>query len=155
MAFFDEWKKRERNNVKDNGGLEFFEDTHNQFGQYTGVQRENINPYGTNNEFKTGDYIAPRPLPDDKQSVTPRNYQNVVVYKPISPEDVQMLIDFLKRKEPAIVNLDEVDVLSAQRILDFVSGATYALNGSVHRIAGNIFLISPEGVEITVPYGKE
>ena len=50
------------------------------------------------------------------------------------------------------VNLDNVEPAAAQRILDFVSGAIYALSGSVHRIAGNIFLLSPEGVGITVPY---
>lgn len=78
--------------------------------------------------------------------------QNVVVYEPRSPEDVQTLIDYLKQREPAVVNLDNVEPQAAQRILDFVSGATYALSGSVHRIASNIFLLSPEGVGITVPY---
>jgi cell division inhibitor SepF len=79
-------------------------------------------------------------------------FQNVVVYEPRTPEDVQLLIDYLKQHEPAVVNLDNVEPIAAQRILDFVSGATYALSGSVHRIAGNIFLLSPEGVGITVPY---
>ena len=79
-------------------------------------------------------------------------FPNVVVYEPRSPEDVQLLIDYLKQREPAVVNLDNVEPSAAQRILDFVSGATYALSGSVHRISGNIFLLSPEGVGITVPY---
>ncbi|MCL2062484.1 MAG: cell division protein SepF [Firmicutes bacterium] len=95
------------------------------------------------------------PLPDNKQSVMPRQYQNFVVYKPKNPEDVQRLIDYLKRREPAIINLDDTAEDVAQRILDFVSGATYALSGSVHRIVGNIFLLSPEGVEITVPYEND
>ncbi len=82
------------------------------------------------------------------------NYQNVVVYEPRTPEDVQLLIDYLKQREPAVINLNNVEPSAAQRVLDFVSGATYALNGSVHRIeaTGNIFLLSPEGVGITVPY---
>jgi len=95
---------------------------------------------------------GPHFLPDKNQSVVPRQYQNVVVYDPKSPEDVQRLIDYLKRREPAIINLNDTDVAVAQRILDFVSGAMYALNGSIHRISTNIFLLSPEGVEITVPY---
>jgi len=94
----------------------------------------------------------PHFLPGKNQSVMPRQYQNVVVYDPKTPEDVQRLIDYLKRKEPAIINLDDTDPAVAQRILDFVSGASYALNGSIHRISTNIFLLSPEGVEITVPY---
>ena len=82
------------------------------------------------------------------------SYQNVVVYEPQTPEDVQFLIDYLKQREPAVVNLNNIEPAAAQRILDFVSGAIYALSGSVHRIerSGNIFLLSPEGVGITVPY---
>ncbi|GHV02971.1 hypothetical protein FACS1894211_15290 [Clostridia bacterium] len=82
----------------------------------------------------------------------PRSYSNVIVYQPQTLEDVQPLIDFLKRREPAIVNLDAVPEAAAQRILDFTSGAVYALSGSVHRISGNIFLLTPEGVEISIPY---
>ena len=55
-------------------------------------------------------------------------------------------------KEPAIINLDGTDPSTAQRILDFAAGAMYALNGSVLRISGNIFLLSPEGVGVTVPH---
>jgi cell division inhibitor SepF len=79
--------------------------------------------------------------------------QNFMVYEPKNADDVQTLIDFLKTRESAIINLDNVDPAVSQRVLDFVSGAIYALNGSVHRIAGNIFLLSPEGVGITNSYG--
>ena len=82
----------------------------------------------------------------------PRPYSSVAVYRPQNIGDVQMLIDFLRRREPAIVNLDAAPEETAQRILDFISGAVYALAGSVHRITGNIFLLTPEGVEINVPY---
>ena len=76
----------------------------------------------------------------------------MLVYEPANYNDVQVLIDYLKRKEPAIINLEGVDAEVAQRVLDFTSGAIYALNGSVLRISGNIFLFSPEGVGVTVPH---
>lgn len=82
-----------------------------------------------------------------------KTMQNFMVYEPKNADDVQTLIDFLKTRESAIINLDNVDPAVSQRVLDFVSGAIYALNGSVHRIAGNIFLLSPEGVGITNSYG--
>ena len=90
--------------------------------------------------------------PDSSQKIVPREYQNVLVYEPTNYNDVQTLIDYLKRKEPAIINLDGVDAAVAQRVLDFTSGAMYALNGSVLRISGNIFLLSPEGVGVTIPH---
>jgi len=113
---------------------EYYEDTHSKDGIYTGTAEQ------------------AKSLPDKNQAVVPKQYQNVVVYDPKSPEDVQRLIDYLKRREPAIINLDDTDADVAQRILDFTAGAVYALNGSIHRISTNIFLLSPEGVEITVPY---
>ena len=77
--------------------------------------------------------------------------QNVVLYSPKSFGDIQTLIDFLKRHEPVVVELSGVADSSAQRILDFLSGAIYALSGSIHRISGTIFLLTPSGVSITVP----
>lgn len=138
----DEWAKRASNYRGNRDEMEYFEDTRN--GGFTG----NIPQYSQTSTMqqqqtvmKTGYMVAP-------------NYQNIVSYEPHSPEDVQFLIDYLKQREPAIVNLNNVEPAAAQRILDFVSGAIYALNGSVHRIeaSGNIFLLSPEGVGITVPY---
>jgi cell division inhibitor SepF len=76
---------------------------------------------------------------------------NVVVSSPGSFKDVQSLIDNLRRREPVIFNLEGVSKDSAQRILDFMSGAAYALGGSMKRIKEYLFLVTPEGVSITVP----
>lgn len=130
-------------NTRGKNKPDFYEDTHNEKGEFIGSKEKEVNTFinpQSNGLLKDTDYIAPR------------QYQSVVVYAPRSPEDVQNLIDFLRRREPAIINLDNAETADAQRILDFVSGAIYALNGSVHRIASNIFLLSPEGVEITIPY---
>ncbi|HEY8390419.1 MAG TPA: cell division protein SepF [Clostridia bacterium] len=82
---------------------------------------------------------------------TQRSMSSVVIHSPTTPEEVESLIDYLKRREPAIVNLDKPPAEIAQRILDMLSGAIYALNGSMHRIQDNIFLLTPEGVEIAAP----
>ena len=71
---------------------------------------------------------------------------NVMLFSPTSYADVQTLIDHLKRHEPAIVDFSNVDSESGQRILDFLSGAIYALSGSMQRISGSIFLLTPSGV---------
>ncbi len=76
---------------------------------------------------------------------------NVVISSPNSFKEVQALIDNLKRREPVIFNLEGVSKESAQRILDFMAGAAYALGGSMKRIKEYLFLVTPEGVSITVP----
>ena len=74
--------------------------------------------------------------------------KNVVIHKPKTYKEVQGLIDYLKQGESAIMILEGLSQAEAQRILDFVSGAVYALNGSTQRVEGNIFLLTPEGYNI-------
>lgn len=99
------------------------------------------------------DYIedsVPKRAPRNfsRNSRAQRNMSSVVIHSPSTPDEVESLIDYLRRREPAIVNLDKPPAEIAQRILDMLSGAIYALNGSMHRIQDNIFLLTPEGVEI-------
>lgn len=138
---FGDWAKNGRNFNGDEDDMEYFEDTHkgNEF------ERSAMPDYSQTSTMKQQASMGAK-------FMSMPYFQNVVVYEPHTPEDVQLLIDYLKQHEPAVVNLNNVDPESAQRILDFVSGATYALSGSVHRIESNIFLLSPQGVGITVPY---
>lgn len=121
----------------------------NNFDRYVAGSSDRApSDYGHSSEYT--------PREDNRSTVTvtatgSTANQNVVLYSPKSFEDVQMLIDFLKRREPAVVDLAGVADASAQRILDFLSGAIYALSGSIHRISGSIFLLTPSGVNITVP----
>ncbi|MFA5757804.1 MAG: cell division protein SepF [Clostridia bacterium] len=77
--------------------------------------------------------------------------RNVIVYAPHSQRDVQLLVDYLRKKEPAIVNLGGLNDADAQRIIDFISGSIYALKGSIHPIMGDLYLIAPEGTNIMIP----
>jgi len=79
----------------------------------------------------------------------------MVVYQPSSYEDTQNIIDNIKARKPVIINLDELDVEIAQRILDFVSGAIYALNGSIKKVARAIFVVAPMNVDITANIHEE
>lgn len=76
---------------------------------------------------------------------------NMIIYSPKTYGDVKKLIDYLKNREPIIVDLAEIKHEKGQRILDFLSGAIYALNGSMHKISGTIYLLTPDGVNIMVP----
>ncbi len=75
----------------------------------------------------------------------------IVVYNPSTYEDVQRLIDHLKAREQVIVNFAKLRQDSVYRILDFMSGAVYALGGSIMKIDVNIFVFAPAGVPISTP----
>lgn len=74
---------------------------------------------------------------------------NVVILKPESFEEAQEICDQIKSKNPVVVNLERAEYPTAQRIMDFLSGTCYSLNGSLQRVANNIFIIAPENVSIS------
>ena len=150
MSDYGDWLRRGRN-YREGKEPEFFEDTHDVDDVFTEPKSEESKPIYSS---RSGDKPTPAsPLPDKTQYIAPRFYQNVVVQDPRTITDVQNLIDYLRRREPAIINLNNLeDRVMAQRILDYLSGAEYALGGTVHAIAEDIFILAPEGVEITIPY---
>lgn len=73
---------------------------------------------------------------------------NVVIYAPKENKDIKILIECLRKKEPCIVDLGKLQPNDAEKILDFLSGAVYALRGSIRRLQGDLFVLTPEGVNI-------
>ncbi|MDR0840970.1 MAG: cell division protein SepF [Christensenellaceae bacterium] len=72
----------------------------------------------------------------------------MIVYHPISYEDTQNIIDNLKSRKPVIVNMEELEIECAQRILDFMAGAIYALNGTIYKISRGIFVVAPTNYDV-------
>jgi len=87
-------------------------------------------------------------MPENTRNADGSLRMKMMIYRPTSYEDTQSVIDNLKSRKPIIMNLDEIDVKLAQRILDFVSGAVYALGGDIRKAARNIFVIAPSNVDI-------
>lgn len=73
----------------------------------------------------------------------------LVVIEPSSFDEAPRLVDNLKARKPVIINLANLDTGVARKIFDFLSGATYALNGNVQKIADYIFVFAPESVDIS------
>jgi cell division inhibitor SepF len=72
----------------------------------------------------------------------------VILNEPRSYEETQEIADHLRSRRPVVVNLQRVRPDQAIRIVDFLSGTVYALNGSISKIGPNIFLCTPDSVEI-------
>lgn len=72
----------------------------------------------------------------------------IVSTLPRTFKDVQVVAEHLKSGQPVIVNLSQVQPEEAQRILDYASGVSFALNGSAKKVGGDIFLFVPSGVDI-------
>ena len=72
----------------------------------------------------------------------------IVVIDPKAFDECPQLVDSLKARKPVIINLEHLENDTARKIFDFLSGATYALNGNVQKIAQNIFVFLPENVDV-------
>ena len=61
----------------------------------------------------------------------------------------------IKSRKPVIINLEKLETETAKKIFDFLSGATYALNGNVQKITNNIFIFAPENVSIAASQDRQ
>ena len=92
---------------------------------------------------------AVKAVPLEKRvSIAGTNAFKLVVIEPKSFDECPKLVDSLKGRRPVIINLEKIETETAKKIFDFLSGATYALNGSVQKIANNVFIFAPESVDI-------
>lgn len=73
----------------------------------------------------------------------------VDVVKPTSYEDIKDIADSLLSGTTVLLNTEGLDMSIGQRIIDFISGACYAIDGNLQRVSNFIFLITPKGVPIT------
>lgn len=63
-------------------------------------------------------------------------------------DEVRDVVDHLCNKKPVVVNLEKLDKDVSRRVIDIISGASYALDGSTQKIAKGIFLVAPYNVDI-------
>lgn len=103
-------------------------------------------------------FTTPRPQSHNDGKVIPMQNRTVsaitsafklVVIEPSGFDECPKLVDSLKSKKPIIINLERIESDTARKIFDFLSGATYALNGNVQKVANNIFVFAPENVDIS------
>ena len=71
------------------------------------------------------------------------------VVSPKSFNDAQEVGDLFKRRQPVILNLQNLDRDLARRLLDFASGVAYGLAGTVERVASHVYLITPADMEVS------
>lgn len=72
----------------------------------------------------------------------------VAVVQPHAYEDAREIADRLKSKKAVVINLEELGKEDAIKVLDFVSGVVYALEGEIQKVSSGIFLIAPYNVSI-------
>ena len=81
-------------------------------------------------------------------SASVSNKQEVVLFRPNSFNDTSKAADDLRSRKAVIVNMENVDKAMARRVVDFLSGCVYALDGDVKKIAQSAYLFCPHNMDI-------
>ena len=79
----------------------------------------------------------------------------LVVMQPETFDDARDIANHLKNKKPVVMNLEFVEKDIARRIVDFLSGAVYALDGNIQKVSNGIFIITPYNVGIMGDFKDE
>ncbi len=86
---------------------------------------------------------------EEEASVSKKNSTNkMVLVEPRAYSESQQIADHLKRKNSVVVNLKRVTNDQARRIIDFLSGALYAINGDIQKLGNGIYLCTPKNVDV-------
>ena len=93
---------------------------------------------------------------NSKVVAMPQNQSiRMVISQPTSFEQSEEICESLKQKKSVIVNLEYVNKDVARRIVDFISGGVFALNGHIQKVSNSIFLVAPMNYEITNEMARE
>ena len=83
-----------------------------------------------------------------EESMMDNGKSKMILLEPRAYSESQQIVDHLKARNTVVVNLKRVTSDQAKRIVDFLSGTIYAINGSIQKIGGGIFLLTPNNVNI-------
>ncbi|MBO7743901.1 cell division protein SepF [Paenibacillus sp. MWE-103] len=113
------------------------------------VERERVESHDEQ-EVETSPFEARKASSKGNNIVSIHSQKNVrvILNEPRSYEEAQDIADHLRSRRSVVVNLQRVRSDQAVRIVDFLSGTIYALNGGISKLGPNIFLCTPDTVEI-------
>ena len=116
---------------------------------------ENVYEYEDENEEVEDRKIFGRKTKDKVVAMPQANAIKMVISQPTTFEQSDEICSFLKEKKSVIVNLEYVNKDVARRIVDFISGGVYELDGYIQKISNSIFLVAPSNYEITNEMARE
>lgn len=101
------------------------------FGSSSNDQDEEVNYKKNDNAFK---------------NVSGNN--KMILFEPRAYSESQQIADYLKNNSAVVVKLQRVTPDQAKRIVDFLSGTLYAINGDLQKLGGGIFLCTPNSINV-------
>lgn len=118
---------------------------------------------GVDDEYTEDEYVSASPAEAAPQ--TPRQTGAISssasaalemkIMKPEKYEDVKSIADHLLAKRTVVLNLEGTNRDTVKRILDFLAGTTYAIEGQIKRAANSTYVITPKNVDVSADLAQE
>lgn len=125
----------------------------NKLMGFLGLENEEYIEETVEDEQEEHDSSNKRQLASRANNVVPfqaREKEGIrlILCEPRHYSDAQDIADNLRHRRPVVVNLHRVEKDQAKRIIDFLSGTVYALNGDIQKVGDTIFVCTPDHVDI-------
>ncbi|MGD7043607.1 cell division protein SepF [Jeotgalibacillus proteolyticus] len=120
----------------------FVEDEEEYIEEYTEEPKEETDTIRTNKKL----------TPNKQNVVSLQSIQKsskMVLLEPRMYAEAQDIADHLKSHRAVVVNLQRINKDQAKRIVDFLSGTVYAIGGDIQRVGTDIFLVTPDNIEVS------
>ncbi|BBP89161.1 cell division protein SepF [Bacillus safensis] len=119
----------------------------------TNILMKKENPFKKKKERRTKQHFKIARRQTGKQNVVSlqsvQKSSKVVLSEPRVYAEAQEIADHIKNRRAVVVNLQRIQHDQAKRIIDFLSGTVYAIGGDIQRIGSNIFLCTPDNVDVS------
>ena len=117
--------------------------------QESAPRARRTSPFGATNEGAASAFSAPAERGFSGQVLGgSSNKQEVILFHAKTFDDAAKASDELRRKKAIILNMENVDKALTRRVVDFLSGSVYALDGSVKKVAQSTYLFCPHNMDV-------
>ena len=162
MSFWDNLKKfaqpygdEDFDDYDEEDGVDTFEDEEVEEERPARTRRNSFFNFSTNddNDYKAAPAAVPAATNTGRsgfsgQVVNLGNRQEVVLFHPSTFNDTSKAADDLRNKKAVILNMENVDKAMARRVVDFLSGCAYAVDGKVKKVAQSTYLFCPHNMDV-------
>ena len=132
-----------------------FEDDMDDFGEAEeDTSRKRRSPFGSDRSAEPAAPTASAPTAAPERSFGGQvlnmnsGKQEVVLFHAKTFDDAARAADELRKRKAVILNMDNVDKSLTRRVVDFLSGSVYALDGSVKKVAMSTYLFCPHNMDV-------
>lgn len=158
MGFMDELKKLARPYAEDEDDFddEYEDSLDEEEDEDEAAEEEPVRPARSARASRSEQRSAPRPASRPAAAPSSNNIVNlhsnsnlqVMLVKPDRYENVSEVADHLRNKCAVVLNLESTNKDTARRLVDFLSGCAYALDGKIKKVAMSTYIITPYNVDI-------